>query len=273
MDYIKVTFPKQENQTEAEIFISKLVEKGFESFEETEEELYAYIPVKDYDENLITGTKPLSVETLKDQNWNAVWESNYNPVMISGKVFIRAPFHSKNQNAEYDVVIDPKMAFGTAHHETTALMITYILQEKDNIKGKSILDMGCGTGVLAILCALSGAKNVLAVDNDIWSVESSKENIVINNTPQVKVIQGDAKTLPDNETFDIILANINKNILLHDMSYYHNSLKHNGLIIFSGFYTNDVNDIEKRADKLGMQCISQKTKNNWTAVAFRKTRK
>ncbi len=274
MDYIKATYRKPEDNIVTEILIAKLAEAGFESFEETEEAVLAYIPAKDYDENLMPSEYgAFETELIKDQNWNAVWESNYDPVLVAGKVFIRAPFHESNPKAQYEIVINPKMAFGTAHHETTALMIEYLLETGAGLRGKTVLDMGCGTGVLAILSAMLGAGKVVAIDNDTWSVESSKENIEVNNTPQVEVLLGDASTLKDEEIFDIILANINKNILLNDMPAYVKSLKPGGKILFSGFYQEDLPDLKEKARSLGLVFEDFKTKNNWTAAKFVKAEK
>ena len=162
------------------------------------------------------------------------------------------------------------MAFGTAHHETTALIIEYLLEEENNLKKKTILDMGCGTGVLGILAVMEGAKQVLAVDNDKWSYESTLENAEINNTPMVEVLLGDATLLPGQEMFDIVLANINKNILLNDMAAYERCLKSDGFIFFSGFYENDLEDIKQKAGSLGLTYNNHKVKNNWTAAKFSK---
>ncbi len=273
MDYIKVAYPKPDDPVKTEILIALLAETGFESFEESDSKVYAYIPEKSFDEKLLP-SKELNpqVELIKDQNWNAVWESNYDPVLIKDKVYIRAPFHDSRKDVDYEIVINPKMAFGTAHHETTALMIEYLLELKPLLKNKSLLDMGCGTGVLAILSKMEGAGNVTAIDNDTWSVESTKENAELNNTP-LKVVLGDASSLPEKEEYDIILANINKNILLNDMPAYEKALKVEGIIIFSGFYETDLDDIKEKATSLGLKFESSKVKNNWTAAKFAKPAK
>ena len=271
MDYIKVTYPKPDDPVQSEILIANLAEAGFESFEETDTQVLAYIPADDFNESTLpAGYEKPEIEVIKDQNWNAVWESNYDPVLINEKVYIRAPFHESKDDVEYEIVINPKMAFGTAHHETTALMIEYLLEMKSVIKSKTVLDMGCGTGVLAILSKLEGAGEITAIDNDTWSVESSKENADINNVPSVNVLLGDASTLPGEETFDLILANINKNILLNDMPAYEKSLKKNGHILFSGFYYSDLKDIKNQATSLGLIFEDFKTKNSWTAARFAK---
>ena len=275
MDYIKLTCAKPQNEVFTDILMADLGTAGFESFEETEESIYAYIPQKDYHPGLIvnidfhTDIEP-KTEVIKDQNWNAVWESNYNPVLIADRVYIKAPFHENRKDVDFQIEINPKMAFGTAHHETTALIIEYLLENENEIVGKSLLDMGCGTGVLATLAVMMGADYALAVDNDKWSYESTSENIKINNTPKVEPLLGDASSLPVEETFDIVLANINKNILLHDMAAYERCLKKDGFIYFSGFYESDLKDIKKAAESLGLHYVNHKVKNSWTAAKFSK---
>jgi len=273
MDYIKLTCAKPQEEFLTELLMANLGSIGFESFEETEDSIFAYIPQKDYnlslidDINFYSDIKPKE-EFIKDQNWNAVWESNYNPVLIANRVYIKAPFHEDREDVDYQIEINPKMAFGTAHHETTALIIEYLLENEIEIKGKSVLDMGCGTGVLAILAAMLGADDVLAVDNDKWSYESTSENILINHISRIEPLLGDASALPFEEIFDIVLANINKNILLNDMAAYNRCLKKGGFIYFSGFYESDLKDIKQKAASLGLTYINHKVKNNWTAAKF-----
>ena len=270
MDYIKVAFPKPADDVKEEILIALLADAGFESFESEGDKVSAYIPAKDFKKDLLPpGFGNPEIELIKDRNWNEVWESNYNPVLIAGKVFIRAPFHEKNDDAEFDIVINPKMAFGTAHHETTALMIEYLLDKGNDIKGKTVLDMGAGTGVLAILSSMLGAEKVDAVDNDSRAVDSSIENAAVNKCSNIDVKQGDASILPGKKIYDLILANINKNILLSDMETYAKSLKKGGEIIFSGFYENDLEDIKKKAATLGLEFVDNKTKNSWVAAKFK----
>ncbi len=273
MDYIKLVCAKPEEPVFTEILMADLADIGFESFEETEENILAYIPEKDFEKSKLkgidfhTGVKP-EQELVKDQNWNAVWESNYDSVLIADRVYIRAPFHEHRTDVEFEIVINPKMAFGTAHHETTALIIEYLLEEQNNLQDKTFLDMGCGTGVLAILAVMLGAKEVMAVDNDPWSFESTSENIIINKTPQVKAVLGDAASLSGTEAFDYILANINKNILLNDMAAYEACLNRGGVIWFSGFYESDLEDIKRKAEGLGLRYQSHKVKNSWTSAKF-----
>ena len=274
MNYIELKCEKPPNEEQLEILIADLADMGFESFAEEEHHLLAYIPDKEYSDALLTEnkylqeqiqSKLLSTNYIKEQNWNAVWESNYEPVIIKKQCQIRAPFHPANSEIEFDLIIQPKMSFGTAHHETTSLIIEILLDEK--IKGKKVLDMGCGTGVLAILSSFKGAKTVLAIDNDEWAYNNSLENIALNNTDNVEVKLGDAGIF-ENEIFDLILANINKNVLLADIAAYSKVLVPGGIIIFSGFYTHDLEDIKSEAEKSGLKYQFHKEKNKWVAVVF-----
>jgi len=260
-----------------EILIAFLAELGYESFLETENGLLAYIPESLFDEQnlemLLRNSKECgfdfsySFENMEDKNWNAVWESNYEPVLIDNTCYIRAPFHPK-KDVEYEIIIEPKMSFGTAHHATTAQMISYLLSE--DCSGKNVLDMGSGTGVLAILAAMRGAKNVLAIDNDEWAYNNCLENVEKNQTQTVKVVLGDADNI-ENQRFDIILANINRNILLQDMAVYAQALSKNGVLFLSGFYLHpDLPVIEEVASQYGLILDSYKEQDNWAAVRFKK---
>lgn len=257
---------------EAEIIIAGLSELDFESFQEKEGELNAYIPAKDFEPEKVNNyfiQKNHIYETklIPAQNWNVVWENNFQPVMIDGKCFVRAPFHKKNTIASFEIVIEPKMSFGTAHHETTSMMISCLLEQ--NVEGKSVLDMGCGTAVLAILAAMKGAKKITAVDIDEWAVNNATENAANNNCQHIEVIKGGKEQLVD-KNFDLILANINRNVLINDMPDYTRVLNNNGTIFFSGFYLDDLKIISQTAFKNGLKFVSFVTKNNWTAAQFLK---
>ncbi len=259
---------------EAGILVAELAALGFESFSEEDDALLAYIPQEDFSrQRLLTvealkkldEQSALEVRLIEDQNWNAVWESNYPPVTI-GNCHVRAPFHPENPSVRYDIVLDPKMAFGTAHHETTVLMIELLLSEL--CEGKRVLDMGCGTAVLAILASMKGAKEVTAIDNDDWANRNALENVALNHCTGIVVKQGDATALKSLPAFDLILANINKNILLQDMAAYAEVLKKRGRVFFSGFYTEDLEAIGREAGKHGLKFVTSKTKNNWVAAVF-----
>jgi ribosomal protein L11 methyltransferase len=258
-----------------EIIIAELAELGFESFEEGMNEIFAYIPEElfhNIDNNAFNDilskyqASLFSAEKIKTENWNALWESNYPPVKFNDFCFIHAPFHTKDDNVEFDIVIEPKMSFGTAHHETTALMIKWLQEE--NVEGKTVLDMGCGTAVLAILAKMKKAKYVLGIDNDSWAYENSIENCQ-NNHVEVEIILGDAKNLV-NLKFDLIIANINRNILINDMKNYANSLNNGGTILFSGFYLSDLESVKQSAEKNNLKFHSYKQENNWVAAKFLK---
>ncbi len=274
MDYIRLSCKVTPLNPAAEILTAELADIGFDSFEETEEGVNAYIPAKHFDaekaKEVIASLDAKIIylqELIPAQNWNAVWESNFEPVIIDGRCSVRAPFHAKPKRVEFDLVIEPKMSFGTAHHETTALMISYLLQS--DVKGKGVLDMGCGTAVLAVLAAMKGAKNITAIDIDEGPVNNAKENAANNKCPQIEVIQGGAEQL-GKKMFDLILANINRNVLLADMSAYSKVLNKNGTLLLSGFYKDDLQQISKTAFENGLDFVSFVTKNNWTAARYLK---
>lgn len=276
MNYIELNVKTLAVTPLSEILIVELGEIGFESFVENEEGFLAYIQENEFDEKKIVElqiikTNPsiftYTFQIVEDENWNAIWESNYEPVVIKNKCGIRAPFHPENKDVEYDLIIEPKMSFGTAHHETTSNMIEFLLEE--DLKGKSVLDMGCGTSVLAILAAKRGSNKVFAIDNDEWAYNNSLENILKNNEPEINVILGDANSLT-NLYFDVIIANINRNILLNDIKLYANSLNDNGILLMSGFYEQDIPAIKEECGKYNLNFDRYISKNNWVAIRFLK---
>jgi len=276
MNYTELNFSITPQTPFQDILIAELAEIGFESFEETENGLLAYIQEPLLDETQLKGLDILTNDlvqiqyTLKqipEQNWNALWESNYDSVLIDNRCYIRAPFHPTNPDMEFEILIEPQMSFGTAHHETTANMIKLLLNE--DVKDKSLLDMGCGTGVLAILAHKKGANPICAIDNDEWAYRNSVENVKKNKTNSIEVLLGDAALLK-NKTFDLIFANINKNILLADMKIYSQCLNKNGHLFMSGFYLFDLKDIQKKAVSLGLEYKSYITDNDWVVVKFTK---
>jgi ribosomal protein L11 methyltransferase len=276
MDYYKIICKNLKDKFVPEILVALLAEIGYESFEEEENELTAYIQAPDFNLDILlqsemfktlNETNDLEHEFIKAKNWNAVWESNYDPVTIKN-CHIRAPFHKPNPEADFNILLNPKMAFGTAHHETTAMMIEHILVL--DCKNLRILDMGSGTAVLAILASMKGASELIAIDNDEWAYHNAIENLGLNGVENIQSVLGDASNLDEYGLFDIILANINKNILLNDIKHYSKSLKSGGKIYFSGFYENDLEDIKIECLKNGLVFVKYFVKNNWTAAEFYK---
>lgn len=273
MEYIELSCTLRNDEGLQDILIAKLGEIGFESFVEEDEVLLAYIQGENYNEQLlkeIFNEKlfhdiPYMMTQIEERNWNAEWESNYPSVLIDERCMVRAPFHEKNPNVEFDIVIEPKMSFGTAHHETTSQMIKLLLDE--DVKGLNVLDMGCGTGVLAILAKMKGAAAVTAVDNNDWAYENSIENLRRNDIHDQTIILGDASVL-ESKTFDLILANINRNILLKDMHWCSESLSEGGKLFMSGFYEADLPAIKAEALRLGMKFVKHISCNNWVAAVF-----
>ncbi len=260
----------------AEILIAELSEIEFESFTQNGDTVSAYIQeplfccenVKELTINMLPSVQiEYSEKVIESQDWNAVWESNFQPVIIADKVVIRASFHTDTPKVPYDIVIDPKMSFGTGHHSTTSLMVQQILET--DTAGKKVLDMGCGTSLLAILASKTGAAHIDAIDIDEWPYKNSLENIKNNNAENIEVFLGDASLLKDKQ-YDIILANINRNILLNDMHHYTACLPQNGILIMSGFYTEDLQQIQNKAESLGLSYVNHKTDKNWVAVKFEK---
>ncbi len=260
-----------------DVLNAQMAEIGFDSFVETENGFEAFIPAKTYsEENLNAVLEDFSqdfsfeieTEFIADQNWNKEWEKNYfKPLVIANECVVRAPFHTDYPKLKYEIVIEPNMAFGTGNHETTSLVLEMVL--KNEISGKSVLDMGCGTGILGILASMKGAEKIIAIDIDKWSYEGTLENAQLNNIGNIEVKQGDAGLL-GNEKYDVIFANIHKNVLLNDMESYYAVLNEKGTLIMSGFYTHDIQDIKTKAESLGLKDAGFVEKNNWIAHSFLK---
>ncbi len=278
MDYIEVLFGLEPNEEFIQDVLSaELAAIGFESFVSSEKGLLAYCPVGFYDEKQLqllveSFSLPVKinykVKQIESQNWNEEWEKNYfEPIVISDECVVRSSFHQSVPAVKYDILIDPRMSFGTGHHETTSLMISMML--KMDLTEKSFLDMGCGTAVLALLAAMKGANPVLGIDIDEWAYENSLDNIKLNGFEQIKIQQGGAELLSGLH-FDVIFANINRNILLNDMAAYVACLQRDGELFMSGFYKEDIPVIEQKANELGLNLISFEEKNNWVAVRFLK---
>lgn len=270
---INITPYSEEN---VEIIIAQLSELGFESFMEDNETLLAYIksnmvnPQSDFFSSIHL---PKSVEVtyscqeIEDKDWNEEWESNFEPIIVENRCLVRASFHNNLPKLDYEIVIDPKMAFGTGHHQTTHLMVAHIL--KANFTNLRVLDMGCGTGILSILAEKRNAREIVAIDNDEWSYNNTLENIKTNNCSRIKPFLGDAKLL-ENQHFDVILANINLNILLADLPTYYNCLNQNGTIAMSGILVTDIDTLKSKAEELKLKFIEANTRDNWTEVLFSK---
>ena len=271
--YIGYEFKVEPLQPGVEILIAELGYAGFESFVETEEGVTAYIQKEEWQENILEDIQILNSDEFKitfefneieQTNWNEEWEKNFNPIVVDNTCAVRAPFHD-SFNTEYDIIIEPKMSFGTGHHETTHMMIQHIL--KNDFKDKSVLDMGCGTGVLAILTELKGAKSIDAVDYDHWCYLNSLENVERNNCKHITVIEGDAAVL-EGKTYDVIIANINRNILMQDMSTYVACLNKGGMLFLSGFYNDDVPMIQGACEKHVLKFEEKLERNNWVSLKF-----
>lgn len=274
-NYFEFRFKIEPLQPGAEILIAELGYLGFESFVEEEDGVTAYIPVEEYEEDLLAQVHILqsdeveitySKNEIEKVNWNEEWEKNFTPIVVDDRCSIRATFHPSAET-EYEIVIDPKMSFGTGHHATTHLMIQHIL--KNDFTDKNVLDMGCGTGVLAILSSMKGAHFVDAIDIDNWCFQNSLENVERNNCDNVSVEEGGAELL-EGRKYHIILANINRNILLRDLPVYVASLEEKGELYLSGFYEEDVSAIRKACEELDLKYIEHLERNNWVAVKFSK---
>lgn len=274
-NYIEYDFTITPREVGAEILLAELAEVGFDSFVDTEDGLLAYIQEPLWNEAILSDiyilqnpdfTVSYTYKTIPQVNWNEEWEKNFEPIVVEGACTVRAPFHPA-ATTPYEIVITPKMSFGTGHHETTYMMLQFLLTL--DLKGKRVLDMGCGTSVLAIMAEKRGAAEVLAVDIDDWCVENSLENIAHNACEHISVLLGDVSQL-NGRTFDLIIANINRNILLADIPHYAASLTHGGTLLLSGFYTEDIPAITEQCTAHALRFVQNLGRNNWAAVQFTK---
>lgn len=263
----------------AEILMAEIAQVGFDTFMETENGFEAYVEGNSFSQEDLNAVKEkyraktnllIYQDTVKKQNWNEEWEKNYHPIIVENKCMIRASFHSPDPAYSYDIVITPKMSFGTGHHETTYLMIKNQL-EIDHA-GKQVMDAGCGTAVLSIMACKRGALQVEAFDIDEWSIVNGKENALVNQCPQINIQQGKLKDLSLHADFDLILANINKNILLEELPLYVKHLRPGGKILLSGFYVEDAPALEASGNDLGLHVLRQDERNRWSSLLMQKAK-
>ena len=260
----------------SEILMAEVSMIGFDTIEENQDGFNAYILEGDFNEELLGEVlskyqdfiEDHSSKVVEKQNWNAEWEQNYDPIVIENKCIVKATFHQIDESYSFEITINPKMSFGTGHHETT-YQILNILMDFD-CHNKLVMDAGCGTGVLAIMAKLRGARHVEAFDIDDWCIENSQENFDLNDCSNCHVQLGTLGQLKFEEEFDLVIANINKNVLLNEMHLYADNLKTNGDLILSGFYTQDVEELKVKAAEHNLSFLYQTDKKNWAAAVFRK---
>lgn len=276
MDYVELNVSVSPKQEGSDILITILSEMGFDGFVDSEEGFLAYAPTHNFDERLVSKLLErythifditYTPKIIPRQNWNKVWEESFNPIDIDGECYIRAPFHEEKKHYNYQLIIEPKMSFGTGHHFTTQLMVKKMLGLI--LKNKTLLDIGCGTGVLAILASKMGANPITAVDIDEWSIENTVENNTRNDVQNIHVEKGDVKAI-QGKKFDIILANINKNVLIADIEKYTNSLNSKGQLIMSGFFETDMHSLKEEAKKCNLIYVHHTVDNTWALLHFTK---
>lgn len=276
MQYSSVTFTSSTlADWQRDLLIDALAAIGYDTFENQENGFVAYIPTALFDTAKLAeilaeeaaGIDLLyEVQEIEHQNWNVLWESNFQPITVDGSCYVRATFHAPKPDIPYEIVIDPKMSFGTGHHQTTSMMLSYILA--NNFQGKTVVDMGCGTGILAILAVKRGAKHVLAVDFDEICVESVKENKILNDIEAIEPMLGTHECIRG-KVFDVVLANINRNILLEQLDQYSLSLSAGGELYMSGFYKEeDLEILKDKAQSVGLIYENEQTLDKWCSAKF-----
>ena len=273
--YIAYDFIVSPKEPATEMLIAQLGYIGFESFVENENGVIAYIQKKEWNSDKVEDLYLLNsnefditfkYNEIEQTNWNKEWEKNFNPIQVNGQVSIRAPFH-ENPSLNFDIVIEPKMSFGTGHHETTHMMVQHLLAL--DLKNKKVLDMGCGTGILAIFAEMKGAQPTDAIDIDSWCYQNSLENVQRNGCRHITVLEGDSSLLIGKK-YDVVIANINRNILLSDMKTYTDCLSKNGILLLSGFYKDDITIIENEVIKHGLVFDKMIQRNSWVALKYTK---
>ena len=275
MNYIEYDFTVSPTEMGAEILMAELAEVGFDSFEDTPTGIKAYIPKDSWNEQILQDIYLLSnpeftisyqIKEIEQVNWNEEWEKNFSPIVVEDLCTVRASFHPV-PNTRYDIVITPKMSFGTGHHETTYMMLQQLLPL--SLEGAKVLDMGCGTGILAIMAALRGARDITAIDIDPWCVENATENVQQNNCSFITIKEGEVSLIAG-EQYNLILANINRNILLSDIPAYAQALLPEGLLLVSGFYEEDLPTIKEKSQEVGLTYLSHIERNHWVSAQFQR---
>ncbi len=275
MNYIEYDFTVSPTEMGAEILMAELAEVGFDSFEDTPTGIKAYIPKDSWNEHILQDIYLLSnpeftisyqITEIEQVNWNEEWEKNFSPIVVEDLCTVRANFHPV-PNTRYDIVITPKMSFGTGHHETTYMMLQQLLPL--SLEGTKVLDMGCGTGILAIMAALRGAHDITAIDIDPWCVENATENVQQNDCSFITIKEGDVSLIAG-EQYNLILANINRNILLSDIPAYTQALLPQGLLLVSGFYEEDLPAIKEKCQEVGLTYLSHIERNRWVSAKFQR---
>ena len=273
MKTFEYTFTAPSSDIQHDMLVSMLAEIGFDSFMDDSMGLKAYCSAKNRNDEAVESLLDdqaffdihlLKVEEMPDKDWNELWEASYQPVVVNERCRVRAPFHEPDPNFEFDLVIEPKMSFGTANHETTSQIISLMLET--DFQGKTVLDMGSGTAVLAILAKKLGAARTVAIDNDEWAYRNAFTNCELNGIGDIEIVLGDALAISGK--FDVVLANINRNILLRDMHCYVAAMNPEAHIFFSGFYTEDLGSIKAEAERLGLRYCRHLSRNNWVAAEF-----
>lgn len=256
-----------------QVIIAELFEEGFDSFQEFDEGFDASCDYQQFDEKSVRAILSkysdarFSIREEDKTNWNQEWEKNYDPIIVADQCIVRATFHNPQQEFPFEIIVTPKMSFGTGHHATTYQMLAY--QMTLDHKGKKVLDVGTGTGILAIMASKLGAKEIIATDIDDWCIENSEENFALNEIDNAKVLLGQIDIITDFD-FDIVIANINKNVLADQMNEYQRRLNTDGYLLLSGFYKEDIQDLEKIANPIGLQVVKNTTKDNWAMLSMRK---
>ena len=275
MNYIEYDFTVSPTEMGAEILMAELAEVGFDSFEDTPTGIKAYIPKDSWNEHILQDIYLLSnpeftisyqITEIEQVNWNEEWEKNFSPIVVEDLCTVRANFHPV-PNTRYDIVITPKMSFGTGHHETTYMLLQQLLPL--SLEGAKVLDMGCGTGILAIMAALRGAHDITAIDIDPWCVENATENVQQNDCSFITIKEGDVSLIAG-EQYNLILANINRNILLSDIPAYTQALLPQGLLLVSGFYEEDLPAIKEKCQEVGLTYLSHIERNRWVSAKFQR---